>query len=226
MLYYYGYFIGAIILALAWFLLFFSRKDLRRPMVFGSLLGLPFGFTEFMFVPEYWNPSSIFNLIGHIGFGFESLLFGFFVGGIASVIYEVINNDKVVKLKRDHRIHLFPYLLTFSLFFWFEFLFPDKSIYNLSVALILGAGVIFYLRKDLRVVIVSSGVFFVVVYFLLFKIFDTLIPNYISNIYTLENFLGINIWNIPIEEFMFAFSVGACWSTFYEYIEGYKIKKI
>lgn len=49
-----------------------------------SLLGL----TEFLFVPAYWTPPSLFDLARKIHFDIESLVFSFAIGGLAVVIYE------------------------------------------------------------------------------------------------------------------------------------------
>lgn len=81
-------------------------------------------------------------------------------------------------------------------------------------------------RSDLIKQIIVSGLFFSLVYFSLFYIFNQLFPTYINDIYSLENFWGISVLGVPIEEIMFAFTVGACWSTFFEFIKGYRTVKI
>ncbi|PIN93121.1 hypothetical protein COU56_03855, partial [Candidatus Pacearchaeota archaeon CG10_big_fil_rev_8_21_14_0_10_31_9] len=58
-------------------------------MFWVSLLTMPFGLTEPLFVPEYWSPPSLFNLAVKTGFDIESLIFCFAVGGIGTVIYEL-----------------------------------------------------------------------------------------------------------------------------------------
>ncbi|PLX21276.1 hypothetical protein C0584_03055 [Candidatus Parcubacteria bacterium] len=52
----YAYFIGCLIIASVWGVIYFYRKDLRKEIVFGSFLGAPFGISEFLYVPEYWTP--------------------------------------------------------------------------------------------------------------------------------------------------------------------------
>lgn len=195
-------------------------------MLFWSLLWLPFWLTEFLFVPEYWSPPSILNLVNHIGFWLESLLFGFFVWGIASVLYEILGNYKVIKIRSDYKTHILSYLVVIFIFLGSEIVSPQTSIYNLSFALISGAGIAYLFRKDLRKCIIYSGIFFAIIYFILFKFFDLLIPNYIMEIYNNRNLLWIYFWGIPLEELLFGFSVGACWSSYYEYIKGYSLKKI
>lgn len=222
MFYQYGYFIGSLIVLSFWLALFMYRKDLRKEMLFASIITIPFGMTEFLFVPEYWNPPSLFNLIQKYGFGIESILFVFSVGGTAAVFYEVIAKQKIVKILFDHKIHLLPYVLITLLYFVLEFIFPDETIYNAIFSLLAGAALMGYLRKDLIKQIVFNGIYFAMIYFILFFVFLLIFPQYVTKIYNLENFIGIDILGVPIEEIMFALSVGACWSVFYEYIRGYR----
>jgi len=46
-----------------------------------SWLTALFGLTEPRFVPEYWNPPSLFDLAQCTGFDIESLIFCFGIGG-------------------------------------------------------------------------------------------------------------------------------------------------
>lgn len=46
-----------------------------------SLLTAPFGLTEPLFVPEYWNPPSLFVLEQRTGFDLEIFIFCFGIGG-------------------------------------------------------------------------------------------------------------------------------------------------
>lgn len=225
--FYFTYFIGCIILLAVWLSIFLLRKDLRKEIFFGSLLGLPFGFSEFLFVPEYWTPPSLFNLIENIGFGIESFLFGFLVGGIASVVYEFFQHEKVVPLSNaELKKHFLAYALVVGAFLTLELIFPTKSIYNLMFSFVLGATYISVVRRDLMRQIIFSGALLSVVYFLLFLLVNALFPDFVHTVYSLENFLGIMVLGVPVEEIMFAFSVGACWSTLYEFINGYRTQLI
>ncbi|MDG5813962.1 lycopene cyclase domain-containing protein [Chitinispirillales bacterium ANBcel5] len=58
------------------------RKDLRIHAAKLSILSIPFGFTEFLFYPDYWNPPFLFDLAERIGFGIEDFMF---VTGLASM---------------------------------------------------------------------------------------------------------------------------------------------
>ncbi len=64
-----------------WVALYLAYPRHRRVMVRASLLTMPFGLTEPLFVPEYWNPPSLFGLAQRTGFDVESLIFCFAIGG-------------------------------------------------------------------------------------------------------------------------------------------------
>ena len=73
----YVWLIWASVFLLPWTALFVAWPALRRPMLWSSALTAPFGLTEFLFVPAYWNPPSLFDLAHRTGFDIESLIFCF-----------------------------------------------------------------------------------------------------------------------------------------------------
>jgi len=222
----YAYFIGCLIFFIIWLLFFVLRKDLRKEIIFGSILALPFGLSEYLWVPEYWNPPSLFNLISKYGVGIESFLFCFICGGTAAVIYEIITRKKVVKIRLQRKYLFGPYISVIIIFLSLEFIFTEKTIYNAIISLLIGAAIIAIKRKDLIGQIIFGGIFFAIVYFLLFFIFSKLFPDYISTAYTIENIWGIMVLGVPLEEIIASFGVGALWSSFYEYIRGYRTKDL
>lgn len=222
----YDYLFGCLILFLVWLTFFILRKDLRREMIFGSLLALPFALAERLLVPEYWNPPSLFNLISRFGIGLESFLFFFLCGGIMAVIYEVFSRKKTVKIRLGHRLFFGPYLIFALIFVSLELLFPRLTVYNAIISSLSGAGIIALKRKDLIEQIVLGSIFFGLIYFSFFLIFNRLFPEYIAATYNLENFLGVIIWGVPLEEIAIGFSAGAVWSTLFEYIQGYRTRNL
>lgn len=222
----YAYFIGCLIFFSVWILFFLSRKDLRKEMIFGSLLFLPFGFSEALWVPEYWNPPSLFNLISTYGFGIESFFFCFVCGGVAAVVYEIIARKRTVKIRGRQKFLFGPYISIILIFICLDFIFPSITIYNAIVSLLIGAVIIAIKRKDLIGQIIFGGIFFAIIYFLLFVVFNKIFPEYVSIAYNLEYIWGIIILGVPIEEILTSFAAGAVWSSFYEYIRGYRTKDL
>ena len=222
----YAYSIGCLIVLFVWLLFFILRKDLRKEIIFGSILSLPFGFSDYLWVPEYWNPPSLFNLISNYGVGIESFLFFFLCGGIAAVVYEVIARKKTVRIRGKRKYLFVSYILIILIFISLEFIFPERTIYNAIISLLIVATIIVVRRKDLISQIIFGGIFFAIVYFILFVIFNKIFPDYVLAVYTLENIWGIIVLGVPLEEIAISFGVGAVWSSFYEYIKGYKTRKI
>ena len=97
---------------LPWMALYLGFPRQRRPMMWASLFTAPFGLTEPLFVPEYWNPPSLFDLAQTTGFDIESLIFSFAIGGVGSVLYSAITGRGLVPVgpgerrHRHHRYHL------------------------------------------------------------------------------------------------------------------------
>ncbi|MES2027464.1 MAG: hypothetical protein V4448_18105, partial [Pseudomonadota bacterium] len=73
-----------------WAIVFYARSSLRRRMLWAGFLTAPFGLTEPLFVPAYWNPPSLFNLAQRTGFDIESLIFCFAIGGLGVVGYSAL----------------------------------------------------------------------------------------------------------------------------------------
>ncbi|MCH7605328.1 hypothetical protein IID24_05065 [Patescibacteria group bacterium] len=222
----YAYLVGSLVFFLIWLAVFIVRRDLRKEILWASFLAMPFGLSEIFFVPEYWNPPSLFNLIDKIGFGIESLLYTFSIGGLAAVSFEFVRGRKLQKIVADRKLHIVPYIINILIYLGLELVFPEQSIYNASVSLLIGAGIIGYLRRDLIRQIIFSGFFFSFAYFVLFSIFNVLFPDFVKDVYSLDNFIGFSIIGVPIEEIIFAFSIGAFWSTLYEFMRGYRTKRV
>jgi hypothetical protein len=217
-----GYFVCGLILLAVWLVCWLVRKDLRKEILYGSLMSLPFGVTEFFFVPEYWNPPALFDLINRIGFGIESFMFSFFGAGIATVVYEILFHKNLRKKlahtkKTPLLIRFLPYWVFTLGFIAGEIVFPTYSIFNLIISGFLTISTTALLRRDLIPQLAASGLIFAVLYFGLFTFYNQLFPDYISLVYTLPNLIGIFVLGIPIEEILFAISLGAAWSTMYEF---------
>ena len=127
MFYKYAYIGGGVILFLFWIFIFLKRKDLRKEMIWASLVGLPFGVIEIFFVPHYWNPESLFDLMRQYGFGLEGFLYSFSVAGIAAVAYEFLEKKKTVKIKKDKKYHLAPFVLFLIVFLGWKYFFQQSQ---------------------------------------------------------------------------------------------------
>jgi len=131
----------SLIFLAIWLIIFFLNKKSRKEMFLVSLFTMPFGLTEPLFVPEYWNPPSLFNLASTTGFDIESLIFSFAIGGIGAVLYESffkIKHRKMTQRERHSKRHRFHMLALTSpvIVFLFLFFFTNiNPIYSASIAM-------------------------------------------------------------------------------------------
>src|SRR3989344_8352240 len=103
----------SLIFLVFWFVVYLFRPNLKKEMLWASILTAPFGLTEPLFVPAYWNPPSLFNLAVRTGFDIESIIFSFAIGGIGAIIYETLFNikhQKIGKHEMHSRRHIFHLL--------------------------------------------------------------------------------------------------------------------
>ena len=193
-------------------------------MLIVSLFTMPFGLTEPLFVPEYWNPLSLFNLAAKTGFDIESLIFSFAIGGIGSVIYETLftfKHRKMSKHENHAKRHKYHFLSLFSpiIVFLPLWLFTNvNSIYAASIAMFVGGITAILCRPDLKKKIILGGVMFLILYFLFFISFNNIYSFVIERFWNLSALSRILIAGIPLEELIFAFTFGLMWSSIYEHI--------
>jgi lycopene cyclase-like protein len=223
--YHYSYLVGVLIFGAAWVVCFILGKKYRAEIRWGSLIAAPMALTNILFVPQYWTPPSLFNLDKKIRIGIEDFLWAAAVGGIASVIAEIILKERLSKLRSSARKrHYAPFIVVVVVFIALEVWHSNKTIYNTIIAFAVGAVVIAFLRSDLLPSMLIGAASFAALYFALFLIFLALYPEFVQRYYNIPNLLGIYVLDVPIEELLFAASGGAIWSVAYEYVQGYRLE--
>lgn len=219
----YEYLIGDAFLILIWSFLYYKRKDLRNAMWFSSWLCLPLAVSDFFFIPDYWNPGTLFNLRP----GIESFIFAFTIGGVSSALYKTLMKKKLVKMKDKNDKHgLILLIVMFTTMLLMNLIFRVDLIYDGHVTMLIGAITIMLLRKDLVEESIIGGLFYVILYasFLLF--FDNILfPGVISTAWTLKNPIFQKFLGLPFEELLWGLTFGMIWSPIYELIKGYELKK-
>ena len=214
----------SLMFLIAWLLVFLFRKGLRKEMLLTSFITMFAGFTEPLFVPEYWNPPSLFNLAAKTGFDIESFIFAFAVGGVGSVLYEFLTKEKHKKLskhekhKKTHRFHLLALLSMPVIFVLLIALTKLNPIYSAIIASFIGGISAILCRRDLKKKILIGGLSFLILYFIFFFIFNIIYPRTVQEIWNLSAISGVLIFGVPLEELLFAFTFGMLWSSYYEHI--------
>ena len=225
------WFVFALTFLLIWIIIFIFVKRSRKEMLWASILTAPLGLTEPLFVPEYWNPPSLFNLAAKTGFDIESIIFCFAVAGIGAVLYETIfkvEHKKVSKHEKHnkrHKLHLLILISPLMVFVIFYFSTSLNPIYISSISMLIGAFATFYCRPDLKKKIFVGGLLFLSLYFISFLIFSAAYPEIVEKVWNLNALSGRLIFGVPLEEFMFAITFGMLWSSYYEHVKWYKLEK-
>lgn len=195
----------------------------RRVMLWTSVFTAPFGLTEPLFVPEYWNPPSLFNLAQRTGFDIESLIFCFGIGGVGAVLYNVLTRRRLLPVaateRHHHRHRLHPLALAAPVgAFPALYLLPWNPIYPGIAAMITGAVAAVLCRPDLRMKTLVGGTLFLGYYVVFMLALKWLAPGYIEQVWNLGALTGITLYGIPIEELLFGFAFGAYWAGVYEHV--------
>ena len=208
---------------LPWVVLFLFFPKHRAVMWRTSLITSVFGLTEPLFVPEYWNPPSLFHLAQTTGFDIESLIFCFAIGGVGAVLYNALAGQTVVLLDEKERVHshhrwhrlavIAPVVLFVPLY-----LMPWNPIYAGIIAMAAGAVAAIACRPDLTLkTLLGAGLF--LGYYAVFMLgLRWSVPGYIERVWNLPSLTGVMVAGIPLEELLFGIAFGMYWSNVYEHL--------
>lgn len=204
-----------------WLALLLFVPQYRGVMVWASALTAPFGLTEPLFVPRYWNPPSLFHLAQRTGFDVESLVFSFAIGGVGAVLYNIITRRRLEPIdpgeQRRHRMH---HVALFIPALVFAALLPAgwTPIYPAILAMASGAAAAVACRPDLWRNTLVGGVLFTLYYAVFMFGLEGTAPGYIGRVWNLPALSGLAVAGVPAEELLFAFAFGAYWSGVYEHL--------
>ncbi len=228
----YAWLLWSSILLVIWAVVYvlLKNKESRKEMLTVSLWTSLAGLTQPLFVPEYWNPPSLFNLALKTGFDIESLLFAFGIGGLAVIIYESVFSVAHTKISTEekhlsrHAHHLFALISAPAVFALFLIFTKFNPIYSASIALLTGGLFTWYCRPDLKKKMFVSAFIFLGLYVVYFLTLVVAYPGYVALVWNLSAISGILILGIPLEELMFAVSFGFLWASVYEHVAWRAIK--
>jgi hypothetical protein len=192
-------------------------------MIWASLFTAPFGLTEPLFVPSYWNPPSLFDLAQRTGFDIESVIFCFGIGGVGAVLVNVVTRRAtrpVAPAERHHprhRLHRFVLIAPFVIFA-LSAPFDWNPIYPGVIAMVAGGALSAWCRPDLGRSIALGSLVFVVYYGVFLAGLELTAPvGYIETVWNLDELSGIMIAFMPLEELVFAAGFGSYWAGVYEH---------
>ena len=206
-----------------WVILYLlCNRSQRQQMRQGSIFMAPFGLTEPLFVPSYWNPPSLFELAQRTGFDIESIIFSFAIGGLGAVLYNRLTRRRLEAVAPEerrharHRWHRWALAMPFALFPVLYFL-PWNPIHAGIAAMLLGAIAAVVCRPDLKANILLGGVLFLAFYTIFLLGLKWSAPGYIEQVWNLKALSGVLIYGLPLEELLFGFAFGLFWTGIYEH---------
>lgn len=225
--YRFAYLIGNLFICFPiWLILVLSRRDLFKEIIFISLIGAFVGpLSELWYLTDYWKPLLFNNWM----IGIEDFLFGFFISGIATSLYEEVFGKRFIKRNRKNPrwyLGVFPFLilgiiLTSILVFGVGI----NSLYSSAAILIIFSFVIIYKRRDLILDSLLSGILLGMIFILIYLVLLTVFPELINRFWYLDNLSNIFVLRIPVEELIWAFAVGMFVGPIYEFLVGLRFKK-
>lgn len=205
-----------------WVLLYWAFPAHRQAMRWAAVFTAPFGLTEPLFVPAYWDPPSLFDLAHRTGFDIESIIFSFGIGGVGAVLYNIaigrvahpVASDEMLSGRhRYHRWAIAAPLIAFPPLYFF----PWNPIYPAILAMAVGAIASVACRPDLAAKTGVGGLLFLIYYALFLWGLEWLSPGYIVKVWNLPAISGVIWLGLPLEELLFAFAFGVYWSGVYEH---------
>ena len=217
--YHYVWLAWSVAFLLVFLLVYALQPHYRRTMLRTGLGTAPFGLTEPLFVPAYWNPPSLFDLAQRIGFDIESVIFSFSIGGIGAVLYNLVTRQVSLPVGPTGRHRLHRLALSAPVFIFLPLsVLGWNPIYPALIAMTAGAGATVLCRPDLAIKTLIGGLLFLGYYgvFMLGLTFGA--PGYIEQVWNLPELSGLRLAGIPLEELLFGFAFGLYWANVYEHL--------
>lgn len=219
--YQYTYLIGDIILLILWLILFLWRKDIRKEMLVISLIfGIMSPIFAILVISDWWRPLTITGT----ALGIEDFLFGFGIGGVASVVYSFLFNKrvkikKVKKLKEEKRDLNFTFLISLLLVLFLVGVLVIKlnTFISAIISLIIPIIIIYIKRHDLIKDSLLSGLLVLIASIIGYHILNFITPGFFNEFWLFQNIGRIIVLGIPLEEHIWFFTFGAFIGPLYEY---------
>lgn len=221
-MYQYVYLKACLVAAVFWLIIFLWKKGQRKELILmGVILSIAGPIQELWYSKDYWHPAYVGNWPW-----VESILFGFFIGGIISVIYEIVFSRKIkeARAEKPHPLVFASAILmgTVGISLFIPFM---NSIYAAILAFIISWFVIVLARRDLLSPSLYSAGLAVVLAFFSYKIILFRYPGLIRAWWDLDNVSGLLVSGIPLEEYLWFFTAGLVLGPAYELLRGIRFIK-
>lgn len=186
--------------------------------------------SEVIYFRDYWVPQSVFPIyIGKFPFMIEDLLFGFAIAGIGAVIYEVIFKKRLSQfsIHTKYTIKSLSIVIIFVIILFSLLAFGINSIYASAVALFIATIPIIFVRHDLFLNAIGSGIGVMIIMFLCYIFLAHILVGNTEELLKRSwliygTNLDIRFANIPLTEMAWGFTWGFLAGPWYEFMNSKK----
>lgn len=221
----FAYFFGTSLFIIPWAILFLHRKDLRKEMLWSSILvGIGGVICEDIWYTHDWvHPITLTNTL----VGVEDFIMAFCAGGIASVLFkEILRRTDYKSIRVTNRFMTqLPILLGFLIA---DLLFRYFGIFSYTANLI-GFGflilIIFLSRRDLIKEAIIGGLFLVLVTLPIYWLTFFFFPGWQLSYWNMTNISQYYFVGIPYEDLVWWLLVGMILSVVYDYTHGMRVRR-
>tara|TARA_B100001964_G_scaffold223152_1_gene268773 strand:+ start:174 stop:863 length:690 start_codon:yes stop_codon:yes gene_type:complete len=227
-----AFLLTSIVFFIIWLALLLFSNETRKEQVIMSIAGLVIAPGAIIIVLEDYR-QLVSNTASVIGI--EDLIFAFSIFGIAAVIYQVLIGKHAHKLRKGryeltHVGHWIAHLIlvlsvwTFASLLFIH-VFELSSINALIVGGLLVGTYIIADRHDLMMNALLSGLFLAALIFIVEQIFFVrLFPVDAAGFWQLDAAATFLIGGVPLQEIMWAATVGFAIGPLYEWLRRYELK--
>lgn len=219
----YAFLVLTIPFLVTWAALFIFSKRTRGEQLVMSLVGIPLNvIADQIQFRDYWMPGSIasVNVLG-IDLLLESVLYGFALGGIGSIIAEVLLHSRHRPRSGPREKSSITILMIAAAVVLISFVEGVNSVFALSFGYLLSMAIIQVRRPDLTRDSMFSGVFMSALIFVSYLVLRSIVANFdqlVSEIWELSGTqLGILISGVPLTELIWGFAWGSIAGPIYEF---------
>jgi hypothetical protein len=220
----YVWFVWSVSFLVPWALLFGLCPGYRQAMWWASLLTLPFGLSEPLFLDRYWEPPSLFDLAQCAHFDLESFIFCFGIGGVAAVGYNALTGRPLQLRARTaaeaQRQSLYTAALALPAPVFGAVLFLTRApIWAGLAGFVAGIAGRLVVRRDLAAKTVLGGLLFLGYYLLFLLYLNWLAAGYLQRVWLTTGPASMRVFGLPVTEIAFALGFGMFWSGLFEQID-------
>ncbi|OGG57106.1 hypothetical protein A3D71_04530 [Candidatus Kaiserbacteria bacterium RIFCSPHIGHO2_02_FULL_55_20] len=220
----YAYIAFILFFGFVWLSVFLARPDLRKEILFMSFVCAPLGILgDFFYRYDYYN---LPNLNGTYWYLYSFAL-GFIYGGVTAVLYEELvrkhHTTRRIRRMLEHPWCFWGVLLSGSFVMVVgTFILRINSLYvSLLVMAVAGLWIVVH-RRDLLIEALGSGAALCAVTYIFYGGFQVAFPGVFESQWNIADLSGVLIANVPLEEYLWAFTWGFLAGPAYEYVVGFR----